>query len=132
MNLWDGYRSLSDSGRHPFHRPRLHVAGREHAGQAGFQRKRYWLARFSTVLAGQVAAGQDEPVPVARNIAGQPVGVRGGADHHEQRRRRHRVVAAGGPVAQDQLGEPMVAAGRSDLGVQPHMGSGGAFDLCDE
>jgi len=101
VNLWDGHRSFSHGGRHPLHRPRVDVPGREHAGQARFQRKRYRLARFGPVLTGQVAAGQDEPVPVARDIAGQPVGVRGGADHDKQRRRQHRLVAAGGPVAQD-------------------------------
>ena len=68
VNLRDGDRSFPHSGRHPFHRPRAHVAGREHAGQAGFQRQRYRLARFSPVLTGQVAAGQDEPVPVAHDM----------------------------------------------------------------
>ena len=101
VNLRDGYRSFSYSGRHPLHRPRVHVADREHTGQAGFQRKRYRLARFSPVRTGQVAAGQDEPVPVARDIAGQPVGVRGGADHDEERRGRLRVIAAGDPIVQD-------------------------------
>src|SRR5262249_48929707 len=64
----------------PLHRARAHVANREHAGQTGFQRKRRRLARLGPVLAWQVSAGQDEPVLVARDIIGQPVGVRGGAD----------------------------------------------------
>ena len=47
VNLRDSYRSFSHGGRHPLHRPRVHVADREHAGQAGFQRKRSWLAFLS-------------------------------------------------------------------------------------
>ena len=104
MNLRYGDRPFSHGGCHPFHRPGAHVAGGEHAGQAGFQRQRCRLACFGPAgphRAGQ--AGQEElPRPVARDdIIGQPVGVRGGADHDEQRRRWHRLLAAGGPVAQD-------------------------------
>jgi hypothetical protein len=41
------------------------------------------------VVLEQVAAGDDVPLQVARDLVGQPLRVRYAADHHEQRRREH-------------------------------------------
>src|SRR6185437_7956379 len=129
VNLRYGHRSFPDGGGDPFDRPGAYVAGGEHSWHAGFQRQRYRLARFGPVLTGQVAAGQDESVLVAPDIVGQPVGVRGGADHDEQRGGRHRLATAGGPVAQDQFGEPVVAVGGGYFSLQPHPYPRGGVDL---
>src|SRR4029077_15175877 len=70
VNLRYGHRSFPDGGGDPFDRPGAYVAGGEHSWHAGFQRQRYRLARSGPVLTGQVAAGQDESVLVARDIVG--------------------------------------------------------------
>src|SRR5690242_18897054 len=70
VNLRYGHRSIPDGGGDPFDRPGAYVAGGEHSWHAGFQRQRYRLARSGPVVTGQVAAGKDESVLVARDIVG--------------------------------------------------------------
>lgn len=70
VNLGDGDRPFPDARCHALHRPGPYVTGGEYSWQAGFQWKRRVPAGSGPVLAGQVAAGQDEPVPVAQDILG--------------------------------------------------------------
>src|SRR6476469_9301313 len=70
VTLRYGHRSFPDGGGDPFDRPGAYVAGGEHSWHAGFQRQRYRLARFGSVLTGQVAPGKDESVLIAPDIVG--------------------------------------------------------------
>jgi len=77
------HRPLSDT----LDRTLTDIPGRKHARHAGFERKRWTLpwAAVSRIIATDVAAGEQEAVPVALNTRGQPISVRLGADQHEQR-----------------------------------------------
>src|SRR4051794_14263280 len=59
--------SFSDSSGHPLHIPGSHIAGGEHAGQAGLQRQRQPVdggPLRAELVAGEVVVGADEPMIV--------------------------------------------------------------------
>src|SRR3989442_6518783 len=72
----DDLRSLPDRGRDPFHRTGAHVADGEHAGPAGLE---------GPAIGADIRTGAHEPLVVERYVAaGQPIGVRLGADEEEE------------------------------------------------
>src|SRR5439155_8181296 len=72
----DDLRPLSHCGRDAFHRTGPHVADGEHAGAAGLE----WPATHA-----DIRTGAHEPLVVERDVAaGQPTGVRVGADEEEE------------------------------------------------
>src|SRR5207247_10194312 len=72
----DDLRPLPHCGRDALHRTRAHVADGEHAGAAGLE----WPATHA-----DIRTGAHEPLVVERDVAaGQPTGVRAGADAEEE------------------------------------------------
>src|SRR5207237_9182811 len=79
-----------------------HVPRREHAGQAGLERKRWTGWPFLPSSDGEVLAGENETMGIALDARGQPLGVWLGADEDEQGSRRHGPGLARGLVAEHQ------------------------------
>src|SRR5688572_30426007 len=80
------YGALAHCRRHPLDRIVADVAGGEDAGNACFEQVGCPLERPSReiLLAGEIRAGENEAVAVARQTVGQPFGTRRGADEDEQ------------------------------------------------
>src|SRR5215831_5836081 len=86
----DGDRALADRRGYSFDRVAAHVAGREHARQAGFEQVGIAAQLFPggrvAGLPAEVRAGDDEAVAVQLDRFSQPLRVRLGADQDEQGR----------------------------------------------
>src|SRR5438552_12912294 len=82
----DRHRALADRGSDAFDRVGSHVAGREHAGAAGLEQKRFSLACPVRGLR-QRWTGSDEPLAVPLVFRRQPAGPRHRTDEAEHRRR---------------------------------------------
>ncbi len=123
-------RALAARGRHPLHRPRAHVAGREDAGDGGGEVLR--RQPVQPLVAGHVAAGEHEAVLVARHRGRDPVAVRLGAEQQEQAVRRHRLPLAGADVLEAEPLEPAVAAAVDDRAAGADGDPPVVLDLADQ
>src|ERR1700745_3899213 len=75
--------AFGDRTRHPFHRARAEVAGSKYSRSAPLQQKPLALQRptgQALAILENGSTGLDETVLVGANFAGQPSGMRHGAD----------------------------------------------------
>jgi hypothetical protein len=97
-----GHRALTHRGRDPLGRSTPHIAGCEHAREAGLQQE--WISSGGAPALGvgcpgrEPVAGQYEALPIQVDAAMQPQGVRVRADEEIQGIGLKRLLAAFGEV----------------------------------
>jgi hypothetical protein len=124
----DRDRALSHCGGQALDGGVPHVPGRKHARHAGLEREGRALERPAVVVP-ELLAREQEPVPVSRYLAGQPVGVRAGTNQHEEGVGGNRLLVAGGALAQHQLLQVGLASPADHRGAGAHLHVGRGLHL---
>jgi hypothetical protein len=128
----DGHRAFPYRRRDSLRRLGPHVAGHEHAGDAGLQVVRLAVKRPAGFFLGEVRARQHEAALVAFQHAVQPAGPRRRPNEDEQLARFDYFCAALGQVTESQLLKVPVPVRLGHLGADAHGDVGYARDLLDE
>src|SRR4029453_2694968 len=120
MHERDGHAAFADGGGDALDRARSNVTASEDARHARLEQIRIAVAR-SIRGRRNVDAGEHVAASVARDLAGQPLGLRIRADEDEETAARPALLVTAAAIGYVDRGEMAVAVDTGHLGAREHV-----------